>query len=140
MRRIVMGAAAAAALAVAAAPSAQAAGICFDPRVPVGATGVVIVKRYSKPGRGSCKPFVGWASYYGAVPVSGAACLNSAGDELRVSYAIPALPAPLTITLELPYPSLAGGHGTAHEVGTPGWSYSEDAVAGPCGDLYFPMP
>lgn len=50
----------------------------------------VVAKRYSKPSRGSCKPIVGFEFVDGATTraVSGAACLNSAGNLLRVGLTI----------------------------------------------------
>jgi hypothetical protein len=131
------------ALVLAGASVAGAAGICFDPWAPSAKPAVVVVKKNSKPSKGSCKTFSGWASWYSASPVTGSACLNSAGDTLRAGYTIHDVAyggVPIFVSMVLPYPSLTSGYSWVRVEGQGFATSSSDAGAGLCFDLFDAMP
>ena len=120
------------------AATAEGAGICFE----AAGRNYVVVKRYSKPTRGSCKTFAGWEAHSGGVPVYGTACLNSAGDRLQVGYTIAnqgSQQLPISVWMSLPYPSLAGGQASTRYENDTGW-YLDGAAAFVCGELFAPVP
>ncbi len=117
------------------AASVEAAGIRFQAEN----WNLAVVKKYSKPSRGTCKSFAGWEGFLGgSQAVFGTACLNSAGNELRVGYTIAAYGDPDSVWMLLPYPSLTGGAATT-KFGNSA-SVASDASAGSCVQLSLPMP
>jgi hypothetical protein len=117
-----------------AAVTVDAAGICFQ----AGNNNLAVVKRYSKPSRGTCKNFAGWEAFLGSFnPIFGTACLNSAGDQLRVGYTIAGFGAPTAVAMTLPYPSLLNGVATSKR--EPNATVSTDALAGSCIQLFQPL-
>jgi hypothetical protein len=123
-------------LSLSAAATVEAAGICFQ----AGNYNLAVVKKYSRPPRGTCKNFAGWEAFSGgSQAVFGTACLNSAGTELRVGYTVAAYGEPDSVWMTLPYPSLTGGGATTKFGSSSGWIVSA-ALAGSCFQLFLPMP
>lgn len=139
MRRMRYLMAAIAGLWLSTAAAAEGAGICFQAE----SHNLAVVKKYSKPSRGSCKSFAGWEGVLGGShPVYGTACLNSAGDTLRVGYTIAdggSFGKPIFVSMSLPYPSLANGQATTKTEGDPG-VFISDALAGDCFQFFYSMP
>lgn len=124
-----------ASLWLSAASIVEASGICFQ----AANHNLAVVKRYSKPSPGTCKNFAGWEGFLGfEQAVFGTACLNSAGNELRVGYTIAAYGEPDSVWMLLPYPSLMGGAATT-KFGSSA-PVASDAFAGSCFQLFLPMP
>lgn len=117
---------------------ADAAGICFQG----GGDTLAVVKKYSKPSKGSCKNFAGWESFIpGGETVDGTACLNSSGTVLRVGYTVSAYGLPYSVRMVIPYPSLTGGTATVQYHGAGSSAFVSVASAfGLCFDLFQPTP
>ncbi len=135
-------------LVVAIVPPALALNFCFNPGTNGPFESLAVAERYKKPHAGSCTPINGFDLVRDGAPmVAGTACLNSAGDTLRVAYTVEAYArvgssgtithAPLSVYLTLPYPpgpggNLSGGFGSARdESGTTDSVYT-GAHANPC--------
>lgn len=128
------------------APSgARALDMCFNTSI-VGTQTIIVAKRYSRPSKGSCKPIHGFEGGSGNLPriVSGAACLNAAGDTLRVAYTVHPISVGLASQetlwgqIDLDYPSLASGRATEQSQSQPGSiRASSGAIGGPC---FVPAP
>ena len=130
------------------APLAQAENFCFNPgTISSVFTSLGVAEKFRKPKKGSCSPINGF-DIAGIITrfISGTACLNSAGDTLRVAYLIhPSDQSGIILTPErhvsmsLPYPSLANGTAGIGDNGGTRES-SDTAHANPCIPPVIPLP
>lgn len=137
------------AFVVATVQPALALNFCFNPGTIGSFQSLAVAERYKKPHAGSCTPINGFDLVRDGAPmVTGTACLNSAGDTLRVAYTVEAYARvgssgtvdedPLWVYMTLPYPpghrgNLSGGFGYARVDGSTATDSSyTGAHANPC--------
>lgn len=136
------------AFAVATVQPALALNFCFNPGTTGSFESLAVAERYKKPHAGSCTPINGFDLVRDGAPmVAGTACLNSAGDTLRVAYTVEPYARigssgtvdhpPLSVYMTLPYPpgpggNLSGGFGYARDDAGASDSVYTGAHANPC--------
>jgi hypothetical protein len=124
------------------APSlARAGNFCFNPGTSTFTT-LAVAEKFKKPARGSCSPINGSDLLNGLQTDTGTACLNSAGDTLRVSYRVDYFARlaggsiderlPMHVHMIIPYPALAGGFGAVHNDRSGTSETTQNAHANPC--------
>jgi len=142
MRSFVLTGAVALGALVAGPARAPALDMCFDTNF----RSIIVAKGYSAPSKGTCRPLMGFEGHasLGGTPslVSGTACLNSAGNTLRVAYTVypqidPTYRTVLVGQIDLPYPSLENGHAVEQDPSVGPGFFWNTASAGPCA---FPEP
>ena len=127
MRRLAARIIVALVIGIASSSTAHALNFCFNPGSTVRPS-LAVAERFKRPARNSCSPINGFdlSATPGPRLVTGTACLNAAGDTLRVAYTLesfrvsPGLTSPndpLFVQMILPYPSLVGGSGSVVEIG-----------------------
>jgi hypothetical protein len=111
---------------------------------------VLVVRGFTPPSKGKCKPFVGFelgtTNQAHARPATGVACLTSDKSRLRVSFTIHTAifaGAPPTVAdfarvgMDLPFPALSGG--LVYFQNDSDTAVREDGIAAPCA-FSIPLP
>jgi hypothetical protein len=140
------------AVLVASTGSARAGDFCFNSTSPPNPAPhwdpdvLVFAQKFRPPSKGKCREIVGWEGgttvHADARPVTGMACLNSAGTRLKVGILVHGLGSqflpsdPLHVRMDLPYPALTDGVVHMHRYSlNPSYELDLtrfDGVAGPC--------
>jgi len=128
--------------------SAHALNFCFNPGTDAPYGSLAVAEKFRKPARGSCTPINGFDLVVTPGPrlVSGTACLNSAGDTLRVAYVVHGIAVfgvgsggDVNVSIILPYPALTNGYGrTTDPKGT--FAATGSGHANPCIPPVIPIP
>jgi hypothetical protein len=133
-------------LVIGSTSAANALNFCFNPGIPEPyPQSLAVAERFKNPTRGSCSAINGFdilscPACEGPPLVVGTACLNSAGNTLRIAYTIQQaiVPSfgptrPVYVTIDLPYPALLNGYAALNDTRNPGTTYgSQQGHANPC--------
>jgi hypothetical protein len=134
------------ALVIGSGSAAQAVNFCFNPGFTDGAhNSLAVAVKYRSPRKGSCSPITGFdIATVDPRGVVGTACLNSAGNVLRVYYVTTGISIlPEVVRINLPYPSLLGGAASVAADDASGtWkdAFSSNGHANPCIPQGIPIP